>query len=199
MGTSWTNTPWLGQINVPRWEHPRQEHSECMPLDRSILNVCRQISRWEHHNHLPQQFFMMITTIWCFVQATVRELDTAERRSSVSTLTINVIDVNDNAPFVASNQLSTSVAEGNYEGGAGQFLVGVSGKILWQFLLWLSALLREFTWAERGCRGREEREVMKVVKDLCTVREREHESALRKCKDLAQIGGGGYESFLVKI
>lgn len=64
------------------------------------------------------------------MQATVRELDTAERRSSVSTLTINVIDVNDNAPFVASNQLSTSVAEGNYEGGAGQFLVGVSGKIL---------------------------------------------------------------------
>ena len=63
----------------------------------------------------------------------VRELDTAEHRSSTSTLTVSVVDVNDNAPRVTSDLLTTTVPEGNYEGGTGQFLVSVSSDALPHF------------------------------------------------------------------
>ncbi|KAK7113019.1 cadherin-99C-like isoform X2 [Littorina saxatilis] len=59
-------------------------------------------------------------------EAVVRELDTNERRSSTASLTINVLDDNDNAPSVTTGLLQTSVPEGDYSGGVGQFLVRVS-------------------------------------------------------------------------
>lgn len=68
------------------------------------------------------------------MQVVVRELDTQQQRSSTATLTINVLDLNDNAPSVPSVLLLQSVPEGNYEGGTGRFLVSVSGEMLKQFL-----------------------------------------------------------------
>lgn len=60
-----------------------------------------------------------------FLQVTVRETDTAERRSSTVTLTVSVLDVNDNDPTVPSSLLNVTVQEGDYSSG-GQVLTKVS-------------------------------------------------------------------------
>ncbi|XP_067670938.1 protocadherin Fat 4-like [Haliotis asinina] len=55
----------------------------------------------------------------------VREQSTAEQRSGSISLTVNVVDINDNTPFFVGTPYRRSLPEGDYTQGNGEFIVQV--------------------------------------------------------------------------
>ena len=52
--------------------------------------------------------------ILCFPQCIVREASTPEKRSTTTTLTVSVLDVNDNVPIFQSTQYDVQRPAGTY-------------------------------------------------------------------------------------
>ena len=62
--------------------------------------------------------------VHAFLQVVAREIDTAERRSSTATVTLNILDMNDNAPnFTHPQYLFTVSEDASVDDSIGEILV----------------------------------------------------------------------------
>ncbi|XP_071105183.1 cadherin-99C-like [Haliotis cracherodii] len=62
----------------------------------------------------------------------VREQDTTQQRSGSISLTVNVVDINDNTPFFVGIPYSRSLPEGDYTQGAGEFIAPIGHRLFVQ-------------------------------------------------------------------